>query len=166
MLAITLLFLGILSRLIIHVPNFTPVIAIALFGGVYLSSRQALWLPLLLLAVTDILIGFHNTMPYTWSSIFFISLTGLWLKKHKSSKTIFISSVWSSILFFVVTNFGVWLSGGLYPLTFVGLRDCFILAIPFFKYELLATCLYTVLFFGLYEVIAVRAKHTRFAHVL
>ena len=166
MLAFSLLVLGIISRLIIHIPNFTPVIAIALFGGVYLNKRQALWLPLGLLAITDILIGFHETMFYTWSSIFLISLLGVWLKKNKNSKTVFASSLCASVFFFVVTNLGVWLSSGLYPLTLQGLRDCFIMAIPFFRYEMIATLVYTALFFGLYELIAVRVKRTRFAYVL
>ena len=166
MLAIGLLILGIISRLITHVPNFTPVIALSLFSGVYLRKGQAVIFPLVLLAITDLILGFHVTMAFTYLSVFLISLIGFWLKDHKNIKNVTITSLYSSILFFVITNFGVWLVSGLYPLTAAGFKDCFVLAIPFFKTELFSTILYTVVFFGAYELIASRVKNTRFAHVL
>ena len=166
MLAIILLILGIFSRLITHIPNFTPVIALSLFSGVYLKRNQAIILPLLLLAVTDLILGFHETMAFTYSSVLIISLIGLWLKNHKNVKNITVTSLYSSIIFFAITNLGVWLASGMYPMTASGLKECFILAIPFFKTELFSTILYTVVFFGAYELIASRVKKTRFAYVL
>ena len=166
MLAIGLLILGIASRLIVHVPNFTPVIALSLFSGVYLKKSHAIILPIVLLAISDLILGLHNTMIFTYTSVLIISSMGILLKSRKNVKNITITSLYSSIIFFVITNLGVWIAGGLYPMTATGLNDCFIMAIPFFKSELLSTLLYTFVFFGGYEFIASRVKNTRFAHVL
>ena len=166
MLAFLLLVVGVISRVIVHIPNFTPVIAIALFGGVYLKKNQAFWLPLVLLGISDVIIGFHETMFFTWGSILLISVLGMWLKDNKNALTVFSTSLWASILFFVVTNLGVWLVSGLYPLTMQGFKDCFLLAIPFFRYEALSTLIYATVFFGAYELIALKVKKTRLAHVL
>jgi hypothetical protein len=166
MLAMCLLVLGILSRLIVHSWNFTPVIAIALFGGVYLKKKQAILLPLVLFAVTDIILGFHKTMFFTWGSAVVIAMIGMWAKENKNFKTILGSGLVSAILFFVVTNFGVWLVSGMYPLTLAGLSECFILAVPFFRNTLASTLVYGVILFGTYEIIAARVKNTRLDHAL
>jgi len=167
MLAICLLVLGILSRFVVHAWNFTPVIALALFGGVYLKNKKlAILLPLALLAVTDFILGFHQMMFFTWGSIVLIAAMGLWVQKNKSLKTVLGGGLVSAVLFYVVTNFGVWLVSGMYPLTLAGLSECFVLAIPFFRSTLLGTLVYGLIFFGAYEAIAARIKNTRLAHVL
>ena len=166
MLAIILLVLGVISRLVVHIPNFTPVIAIALFSGLYLKRSQSIILPLVLLAITDIIIGFHQTMPFVWGGMILCVLIGQKLREKRNAKTIFTGSLISSIIFFLVSNLGVWLVGGLYPLTAKGFADCFIMAVPFFKMELLSTLVYAFLMFGLYEAIAARVQNTRFSHVL
>lgn len=166
MLAICLLVLGILSRLVLHSWNFTPVIALALFGGVYLKKKQAIILPLILFAVTDLILGFHRVMFFTWGSVIVIAAMGLWVKKNKSFATVLGGGLASAVLFFVVTNFGVWLVSGMYPLTLAGLSECFVLAIPFFRGTLLGTFAYGLVLFSMYELIAARIKSTRFSHVL
>ena len=166
MLAIILLTVGILSRFAVHLPNFTPVIAVALMGGVYLPKRLAIVLSLILLLITDLVIGFHNTMIFTWGSVILIAAIGFWLREKRTLPTILTASLLSSILFFVITNFGVWLVGGLYEFTWQGLTLCFELAIPFFKNEVASSILYSLLFHWGYEFAAVRLKNTRFAHVL
>lgn len=166
MLAFCLLVLGISSRLIVHSWNFTPVIALALFGGVYLKKKQAIILPLILFAVTDLILGFHKVMFFTWGSVVLIALMGLWVKKNKNLKTVLGGGLASAVLFFVVTNFGVWLVSGMYPMTLTGLAECFTLAIPFFRGTLLGTFVYGLILFGTYEVVAARIKETRFSHVL
>ena len=102
----------------------------------------------------------------TWGSVVLISLIGMWLREHKNTANIAITSFFSSVLFFVITNFGVWLISGMYPITLAGLKDCFVLAMPFFRTELIATAVYSVIFFGAYEFIAKYIRQTRFAHVL
>ena len=166
MLAITLLIFGIFSRLVVHIPNFTPVIAIALFSGLYLKKSQSIILPLALLAITDSILGFHPTMPFVWGGMVLCVLIGQKLREKRSTKTVFAGSLISAFTFFLVSNVGVWLVGGLYPLTIKGLADCFIMAIPFFKMELLSTLSYSFLLCGLYEAIATRIQNTRFSHVL
>ena len=167
MLATCILVLGIFSRLVMHSWNFTPVIALALFGGVYLKKKQlAIILPLVLFAVTDMILGFHKVMFFTWGSVVLIAAMGLWVQKNKSFKTILGGGLASAVLFFVVTNFGVWLVSGMYPLTMAGLAECFTLAIPFFRGTLLGTFVYGFVVFGVYEIIAARIKSTKLSRVL
>jgi len=164
MLAIAILFLGVFSRLVLHAPNFTPVIALALFGGVYLGKKQALWVPIALLAVTDVILGLHPTMPFTWGSVLVISGIGLWLRQHKNLNTVIGCGLFSAVLFFVVTNFGCWLT--MYPHTLAGLQECYIAAIPFFRNMLASTLVFVAVFFGLYEWTAQRVRNTRLADFL
>ncbi|OGX37795.1 MAG: hypothetical protein A3C36_03495 [Omnitrophica WOR_2 bacterium RIFCSPHIGHO2_02_FULL_52_10] len=166
MLAFWLLVIGVVSRLVVHAWNFTPVIALALFGGVYLKKKQALILPLALLAVSDIILGFHETMFFTWGTILLIVGIGFWVRKNKNLTTVVAGGLASAVLFFITTNFGVWLVSGMYPMTWAGLTECFVLAMPFFRNELLSTFIYGVVLFGGYEAVAAWAKNTRLSHVL
>ncbi len=164
MLAILLLAFGVLSRLWFHVPNFTPVLALALFGGVYLSPRRALLMPLLLMIASDLLIGLHDTILFTWGSVVLISALGLYLRGRKSSKNIVLASVASAVIFFVISNFGAWIM--MYPKTWAGVAECFWAAVPFFRWTLLSTLIYSVALFYGYEVLAERIAKTRFAKAL
>ncbi len=164
LLAFAVLFIGVLSRLFPHEPNFTPVLALALFGGVYLKRSQAVLLPLALMMVTDLFLGLHPVIMFTWGSIFLISCIGLWVRKSHSIKNVVLGSVVSAVLFFVVTNFGVWLA--YYPPTWEGFTSCYILAVPFFRSTLLSMLVYTVVFFGSYEFLVSRIRNTRLAPVL
>jgi hypothetical protein len=164
MLAILILSFGILSRIVIHTPNFTPVLSLALFGGMYLKGRQGLWIPLVLMAVSDIVIGFHDSMVFTWGSILVISAIGLWLKNHKSLLNVIMASVGSSILFFLVSNFGAFLS--LYPHTLTGLAECYIAAIPFYSSTLISTVGYSVVLFSLWEFLLSRRENLFLSKVL
>ena len=166
MLVIILLAIGIILRLTIHIPNFTPVTAIALFGGVYLNRRFAVLLPLLLMMISDSLIGLHDTILFTWGSFVAISFLGLWLRNHKNKANIIGCSLLSAVFFFFITNLGVWLVGSLYPRTLMGLSHCFILAIPFFQNTLLSSLFYSIFLFASYEISASWVKQTRFARAL
>ncbi|MEK6565109.1 MAG: DUF6580 family putative transport protein [Bacteroidota bacterium] len=143
------------SRLIPHPPNFTPLAAMALAGGVYLDKRFALLVPLLALLLTDAIIGFHNLMAFVYGSFLAIGLLGFWLRSHKKPVLVFGSALASSVLFFIVTNFGVWAMDGatLYPKTLAGLIECYTLAIPFFRNTLFGDVLYTGLLFGIFELV-------------
>ena len=165
MLAISLILIGILLRFIPHTANFTPVAAIAIFAGVYLNKRQALIVPLLLMIVSDMFLGMHNVILFTWGSFALVTLLGFWAKKHKTFLGIVSTSVVSSVLFYLVTNFGVWAMGW-YPQTAAGLLDCYILGLPFLRNFGVATLIYTAVFFGAYEFIARRVRDTKLAKVL
>jgi len=165
MLAIMLVLLGISLRLVPHLPNVIPVVAIALFTGTYLNKRYAPFLALMLMIVSDFFVGLHNVMAFTWISVVLISYLGIWLRERKTPAMVIGTSIASSVLFFVVTNFGVWLMGW-YPRTAAGLAQCFTLAIPFFRNMLLGDLAYVVIFFGTYELIASKVKGTKLAPVL
>lgn len=154
---------GVLLRLLPHIPNFTPIAAIALFGGTYLSRRTALFVPLLIMAISDLFLGLHPLMLFTWGSFLLTGIIGLWLKNHKTVPNTLGAAISSSLLFFIVTNFGVWaLPNSWYPHTWQGLINCYIMAIPFFKNTLLGDLFYVGVLFGLYELAQVVVK--KFTH--
>lgn len=158
MLALLILIFGIPSRIVVHAPNFSPVLSLALFGGIYLKGRQGIWVPLLLMAISDAVIGFHDTMFFTWGSILLISLIGMWLKEHKNMVNVISASLISSIIFFVVTNFGAFLT--MYSQTYAGLKECYLLAIPFYRSTLASTLVYSVILYAGYEWLLRRGQGT------
>ena len=165
MLAVILIIVGILLRFAPHAPNFTPVAAIAIFGGAYLNKKYALIVPLILMVITDSFLGLHNVVLFTWGGFILVALLGMWLRKNKGIMRILSVSIASAILFYIVSNFGVWLMGW-YPMNLKGLIDCYVLAIPFLRTFTLATLVYTAVFFGIYELIARSVKETKLANVL
>ncbi len=165
MLAIILIGMGILLRFMPHAPNFTPVAAIAIFSGAYLNKKYALFVPLVLMVLSDVVIGMHNVVIFTWGGFFLITFLGLWLKKHKNILGIVSVSCISSLLFYVVSNFGVWLMGW-YPHDLKGLINCYVLALPFLRNFTLATVIYAAVFVGAYELIARFIKDTKLSRVL
>lgn len=159
-LALSLLTLGVILRLIPHPPNFAPISAIALFGGVYLARSYAIVLPVLAMFASDMLgealglfPGFHRTMPAVYGSFVLVGLIGLWIRSRKSVATIVGGTLAASILFFLVTNFAVWREGILYPPTWNGLVDAYVAAIPFFRNTLVGDLFYVGIFFGAYELV-------------
>jgi len=149
MLAFLIIIFGFLSRIVVHTPNFSPVLSLALFGGTYLKGRQAIWVPMVLMALSDAVLGFHDTMVFTWGSILVISLIGSYLCRHNNWANVLSASIFSSLFFFVVTNFGAFLS--LYPHTLAGLQQCYILAIPFYQSTLVSTVAYSLVLYIIYE---------------
>ena len=156
-LAILFIFITISARLVPHIPNFSPLVAVALFSGVYLKRRWAVVIPLGIYVVSDLIMGLHNTIPFTWGSMVLITCVGIYLKKRKTPVAVLSGTLFSSILFFIVTNLGVWL-GGWYSLTPQGLVQCFTMAIPFFRTSLVSNILYVAVLFGIYEFILSRRR--------
>ena len=140
-------------RLLPHPPNFSPIAAMALFGGVYFSKKYALIIPIIALFVSDIFLGFHSTIPFVYGSFLITGLIGLWLKNHRDFKSILTGTLLSSILFFIITNFGVWLVGSLYQKNITGLIQSYVMAIPFFRYTIVGDLFYTGIFFGAYQAV-------------
>ena len=164
MLALMIISFGILSRLIVHTPNFTPVLSLAFLGGMYLKGRQAILVPLALVILSDIIIGFYPMMILTWGSIVMISALGLWIKETKSLATVLGGSIASAVIFYLVSNFGAWLT--LYPHTADGLRQCYILAIPFFRSTLVSSVAYALVFYTAYEWLLKRSQGTALARLV
>ena len=137
-----------LTRLIPHPPNFTSLIAISFYIPLFFGT---IYMPIVLLGyvVTDMIIGFHNVLLFTWGSIVIIGL----FSKYFSSlglKFRILGALSGAILFFIVTNFGVWLSGS-YGYTFGGLINSYIFAIPFFGYTFLSTITYAIIIEIIYK---------------
>jgi hypothetical protein len=121
---------------------------------VYFNKRIALIVPLAALALSDLFLGFHATILFVYGSFILTGLIGFWLSSHKKPLPIFGAALFSSVLFFVITNFGVWMTGGgwFYPRTWQGLAECYTLALPFFRNSLIGDLVYTGVLFGLFEL--------------
>ncbi len=144
-----IIFLVSLTRIYPHPPNFTPILALAIFGGAYLpNKRTALLLPIIIMFFSDLIIGFHSQIYAIYGTIIMLSLLGNTIKT-KNIKNLAITGFTGSVIFFIITNFSVWLSDGLYPLTTAGLIECYVMAIPFFHNTLISTLTFlAILFFG------------------
>ncbi|HZW31761.1 MAG TPA: DUF6580 family putative transport protein [Isosphaeraceae bacterium] len=144
------------ARLIPHPPNATPVAAMALFGGAHFASkRAAIAVPLAAMALSDLVLGLVwygtaiiGSMPYVYACFVATSCLGMWVGPRPSPRRIAAAALTSSVLFFLVTNFGVWLTGKLYPLTWDGLAACYVTAVPFFRNTLAGDAVGTVVLFG------------------
>lgn len=136
------------ARLLPHAPNVTPIAAIALFAGAHFDKKwMAFVVPLTAMLVSDAYIGFHSNMLAVYLAFIGTVIIGFIIRSKYSVSMIATGALASSVLFFVVTNFAVWMSGQLYPLTFTGLQACFIAAVPFFANTLVGTLFYTALLF-------------------
>jgi Family of unknown function (DUF6580) len=140
-------------RLVPHPPNVAPIAAMALFGGAYLNKKYALVVPLVALFLSDIFLGFYQGMLFVYGSFLLIGVIGLWLRTHKSFRTVILASIGSSILFYLITNFGVWAAGTMYERSLNGLFECYFMGLPFFRNTLLGDLGYVGLFFGGYEIV-------------
>ena len=147
-----LVVLGVALRLVPHVPNFAPIGAIALFGGAILGWRYALWLPLSAMMLSDLIIGFYPGIEFTWASFLMIAVVGLALKNKGLLTKIGIGGLSSATIFFVVSNFGVWVSSGMYTHTLTGFINCYVMALPFFRATLMSDLFYGAVLFGLQAV--------------
>lgn len=154
-----------LTRLLPHAYNFTPLGAIALFGAAYFTEKRwALIIPLLAFWMSDLLLnnityaayydGFTwltSGMLYTYGSIAMIVVLGYYLLKKITFGRVLGGALGASVIFFIVSNFGVWVSSSMYPLSIEGLIACYTAAIPFFHYTIAGNVVYSAVLFGSYE---------------
>jgi hypothetical protein len=139
--------------------HFSPVNAIALFSGAYFANRfQSFLVPLLSIWVSDLFLNYlymHQFQPFysgfywQYGTYILLVILGSFLTSKSRVTPIVISSLSASLLFFVITNFGVWFSFNMYPKTFAGLVLCYEAAIPFFKTTLISDMCFTTLLFGI-----------------
>lgn len=153
-----------MSRLLPHPPNMTPIAAMGLFGAAHFSKKYfAFLVPFIALLISDIVLCTAvykmNMVEYLEASVFvygaFAAVIGfgfLFLKKYNWSNLI-LASFAASLIFFVITNLGVWASGTMYPMTATGLVACFTAAIPFFLNSIIGNLFFTGVLFGAYELI-------------
>ena len=141
-------------RLLPHPPNVSPVAAMALFGGAYFSDKRVAFLvPFLALLLSDLLLGLHDTMIYVYGGFALTVIIGFWIRQNLNISRVALAAVGASTLFFIVTNFGAWVSSGLYPMTIDGLMQAYVAAIPFFQNSLLGNLVFTALLFGGYAAL-------------
>lgn len=147
--ALAVVVMACVLRLIPHPPNFSPIGAMALFGGAYLVfPALRVVLPVLVLFLSDVVLGFHDQMVAVYASVILVSFLGIGLGENATAKRVMARSLLGSVLFFVITNFAVWLQSGFYPRTLSGLAECYWLALPFFQNSVAGDLVYTALFFG------------------
>ena len=136
---VSLIFFAILSRFLPHPPNFTPIAAIALLSSKGFDNRWVVFLiPIVSLFISDLFIGLHATIPFVYISFILIALLGLYFTKIN-----IVLVLLSSTIFFLVSNFGVWLL--YYPISAEGLVQCYTLALPFFFNTVLGDLVYGAL---------------------
>jgi hypothetical protein len=156
------IFLAAAMRLVPHPPNFAPIGAMALFGGAYFGRRAlAFAAPLGAMLLSDAILGFHSGMAYVYGSVALIVLIGWAVAKRKTALSVAAAAIASSVLFFVVTNFGTWATGELYPQTAAGLVACFVAAIPFFQNTLAGDLIFAGLLFGGFALLERRVPAIR-----
>ena len=163
-----LIFVAALSRMLPHPPNFSPIEAVALFGGAYFAKRHvAVIVPLVAMFASDLLLGLVNGGIYwsyfasagyllVYACIAVSTLLGFGLRGKVSGARVLSYSLAGSLLFFVVTNFGAWLSDPSYPKTAAGLSAAYVAGVPFFQWTVLGTLFYSALLFGGFELLRKR----------
>lgn len=143
---VSIICLLVLFRFIPHAPNFTPVGAMALLGGLWIANlRLAMLIPLAAMLISDTVLGFHSTLIYVYAAFAFTVALGWWLSKYRNLRAVMIGAIGSSVLFFLVTNFGAWLHHDMYPQTPDGLLQAYAAGLPFFRNTLVSMLLFSAL---------------------
>lgn len=148
-----IILLAVLARLVPHVPNFAPIGGLALFSGANFKNKIALLIPLCAMFISDIFLGFHKTVPYVYVSFIVIALIGGLIKNNKW-QSLALASLTSSILFFLITNFGVWATGSMYAKNLDGLMQSYAMGLPFFRNTILSDLFYSFSFFYGYRFLS------------
>ena len=125
-----------------HPPNFTPVLALTLYSSIYFGLRSSPFV-ILAFAVSDYFLGFHQLLIFTWGSLAIISVISMFGKSFFSRLALLFLS---SIIFFMCSNFGVWVFSEFYTKDLEGLLQCYVLAIPFFTNTIISTIVFGMLF--------------------
>jgi len=136
------------------IPNVSPITALALFSGAYLADRKlAMLVPVVAMLLGDLVLGLHNIMFFTYGAFILIALVGIFISSRLCGHIVIAASLGSSVLFFLVTNFGVWMVSGFYPMTLDGLLTCYTAAIPFFQMTLMGDLFFVGILFGLFMML-------------
>lgn len=154
-------------RLVPHPPNFTPIGAMALFSGAYIGRRPLAFVaPVGALLLSDLFLGFYHGMATVYAATALLVLVGWFALTRVSPLRVGLAAAASSIMFFIVTNLGMWLFSGFYPVTVTGLEACFVAAIPFFQNTVAGDLFYAVLLFGGFRIVETLAPRLRAGNAL
>lgn len=144
-----LIFATAALRLLPHWPNFTPVVPLALFAGAHLQNRYlAFGVPLAALLLSDIFLGFYPAMPFVYFGFALSVVIGMFMARRQNATRLFTGALGGGLIFYVLSNFGVWWTSTLYPHTLGGCVEAYIAALPFLRNALLGDAVYVVLLFG------------------
>ena len=156
---LVLLLIVSFSRLMPHPYNFTPLLATGIFAGFYFKQFYlSLFIVIFSMFIGDLFLGFHNTMFFTYIALIVPVTFGIYAK-HLKISSIFTSSAISSISFFLITNFGAWLTLEMYEKNLNGLINSYAMGIPFFHNTIISTFFYLLLFKFLFDVLINKKKY-------
>lgn len=164
-LALVLVLLAIGLRLLPHADNFAPMTAVAIFSGVILPRKLALWVPLAAIVASDVMIGFYNTILVTWACYAIIALASSHYLRKLSFRRGLGMSLSASMFFFLLTNFATWIWSGMYAHTFAGFIQCYEMAVPFFRNSVASDLFYVGLLFGVYGLALKAGTKLQNAHL-
>jgi len=152
---------GVALRLVPHPWDFTPTRALALFAGAYLSTRLGVAVVLGMLLISDIALGLHATMAFTWVSFLIVMFLGRSLAGNVRPVAILGRTLAGATIFFLITNLGVFLLEALYPKTWAGFLECYVMALPFFRNSITGDLVYAFALFGGYAFATSRLSPAR-----
>ena len=165
-----IILLAAFTRIMPHPPNFSPMAAIGLFGAAHFAKKwQAFFIPLIGIWVSDLVINnyvysssssnivwFYSGFYWQYISYILIIFAGLFIFNRGISLTkTFGGMISSSGIFFLVSNFGVWAGGTMYPKNFGGLITCYAAGVPFIHNTIISDVLFTTVLFGTYYLLQV-----------
>jgi hypothetical protein len=164
---LSVIALAAILRLLPHWPNFTPIAAMALFAGTYMDRKQyAFGIPIAAMFLSDLFIGFHANMPAVYLGFAITVLIGMAMKRRVNIQTVFLASIASSTIFFLITNFSSWIASPFYPQTLSGLMACYIAGLAFFRdtahgisffgNDVLSTLFFSAVFYGIFYLAEMR----------
>jgi hypothetical protein len=163
---VLMILLAAFSRIIPHIPNFSPLGAIGLFGAAYFVKKwQAFLIPIAATWLSDLFINnviyaqyypqftwFYEGFYWQYGSYLLITLAGIFILKKINPQRVIAGALTSTAIFFLVSNFGVWAAGTMYPKTIEGLMACYVAGIPFLKGTLLGDLFYSGVLFGTFAL--------------
>tara|TARA_B100001093_G_scaffold268750_1_gene256959 strand:+ start:417 stop:917 length:501 start_codon:yes stop_codon:yes gene_type:complete len=142
------ILLLVISRLIPHPPNFSPILAVSIFAGIkFKNDFFAYIIPVLAMIISDFFLGFHSGIFLIYGILIIVAVLS------RSFNKIYTACIFSSCFFFLTTNFQVWIMSSSYSKDFIGFFECFSLAIPFFGMTLLSTFFFSYSFFYFHSLI-------------
>ncbi len=154
MIPVIMMTLLVISRMISDIPNFTSTIALIMFTS-YLIRDKFLSVLVIIVSqiISDLYIGIYSSMFFVYGAYVFIALLSPIIMNKLNFKSVLISSLVTPTIFYIVSNFGVWITGSTYPLSLDGLIMCYVAGIPFFDETLLSTVVFSVTIYVMMKLI-------------
>ena len=173
------ILIGSISRIIPHAPNVTPIGAICIFGASHFTKKSyAFFVPLIIIFLSDLFINniyyssgdfilFYNGVQWQYLSyVLIIIFSSFFLRPNLSFLKVGLTAISSSLIFFIISNFGVWVSSGIYQLNFIGFILCYFNALPFYFNNLLSFVFYSYVLVGTFYLFQKKFKIIKPKHLL